>query len=357
MGRDGKMRRRFSSLLAAVLVALSAAAQEAALGPAPEGSFTIIVIPDTQGYRGQGTKAEPKSAAPVTNVPLETDVRWIVENLQRQRIVFVSHVGDIVDRNTPNQWEVARACMDRLYKLVPHAIGVGNHDMTATGDCSQFQKYFPAARFTDYAWYAGTYRGAKAEVFGNNANSCQLFSAGGMDFVFLHLSCNAPDEVLTWANETLRTHGKRRALITTHMGLGPLEKPKTLRDYSDAPKGRMRWKKSYGEQGNTPQQMWDKCFAKNDNLFMVFSGDQSRTQALRLFTPNERGKTVHELMSDYDPRDYWVRVNRFLPGSNRIEIYTVDSRNGQLCRGTAKQPKADQHCFVLDYNMSSRKDD
>jgi len=343
--------------LAVVLLAafgsLSASGQEAALGPAPEGSFTIIVIPDTQNYRGQGTKAQPKSTDPVTNDAFESHMRWIVGNLQRQRIVFVSHVGDIVDRKTPKQWEVARACMDRLHKLVPYGISAGNHDMFAGGDCSQFQQYFPAARFAEFPWYAGSYRGPKEELLGNNANSCQLFSADGMDFVFLHLACNAPDEALNWANETLRTHARRRALVTTHMGLGPLEKPKTLRDFGDAPKGRMRWKKIYGVQGNTPQQMWDKCFAKHDNLFVVFSGDQSRSQALRQVSPNEHGKPVHELLSDY--HEYWLRVNRFLPGSNRIEVYTIDSRDSRLCRSTKNQPQADQHCFVLDYDMSARR--
>ncbi|MBM3861974.1 MAG: serine/threonine protein phosphatase [Verrucomicrobia bacterium] len=338
------------AILLALVASLPVRGQEEMLGPAPEDSFTVIVIPDTQSYRGQGTKAEPKSVAPVTNGAFESHMRWIVGNLQRQRIVFVSHVGDIVDRNTTSQWSVARACMDRLHGRVPYGISPGNHDMKTAGDASLFQHYFPASRFKDFSWYAGSYRGPDEEKLGNNVNSCQLFSAGGMDFVFLHLACNAPDEVLNWANETLRAHANRRALITTHMGLGPLEKPKTAKDFSDAPKGRMRWKKCYGERGNTPQQMWEKCFAKNDNLFVVFSGDQSRTQALRLVSPNERGKPVHELLSDY--HQYWLRVNRFLPGKNRIEVYTIDSRDSRLCRGTEKRSQADQHCFTLDYDMS-----
>lgn len=312
------MQSRFRSLLAAILLAmfggLWALGQEAVLGPAPEDCFTIIVIPDTQDYRGSGTKAEPNSTDPVTNEVFQTHVRWIVKNLRQQRIVFVSHVGDIVDRRVPDQWGVARACMDRLHGLVPYGIAVGNHDMQASGDCSQFQQCFPASRFSGFAWYAGCHRGPDERLFGNNANSCQLFSAGGMDFIFLHLACNAPDEVLNWANETLRTHAGRRALVTTHMGLGPLEKPRTLRDFADAPKGRMRWKKDYGGRGNTPQQMWDKCFAKHDNLFVIFCGDQSRSQAMRQVSLNEHGRPVRELLSFRQSRWNKLRQVSFKPG-------------------------------------------
>src|SRR5690606_21799936 len=111
-----------------------------------------------------------------------------------------------------------------------------------------------------------------------------LFSAEGLDFVFLHLECNAPDDVLAWADEVLERHPDRHALVTTHMDLGPLEKPTQNRGYFDDPKGRMRWVKIHGPRGNSPQQMWDKCFRKHKHLVAIFSGDQSRTTAMYLPT-------------------------------------------------------------------------
>jgi hypothetical protein len=39
------------------------------LDPAPPDAFSIVVIPDTQAYRGRGTKAEPASTAPLSNAP------------------------------------------------------------------------------------------------------------------------------------------------------------------------------------------------------------------------------------------------------------------------------------------------
>ena len=60
-------------------------------------------------------------------------------------------------------------------------------------------------------------------VSANNVNSAQLFSAGGMDFIHLNLECNAPDDVLAWADALLTRHSSHHALITTHMDLGIIE--------------------------------------------------------------------------------------------------------------------------------------
>ena len=101
----------------------------AELHPAPLSTFSIAVIPDTQHYRGQKTKAEPNSTKPLTNPVFGAYAGWIADNLKQQRIVFVSHVGDIVDINNREQWTVARHHMDRLHGRVPYGISVGNHDI------------------------------------------------------------------------------------------------------------------------------------------------------------------------------------------------------------------------------------
>jgi hypothetical protein len=346
------------SLLVLVLTSPVSRGTEPALAPAPEGSFSVVVIPDSQAYRGRGTKAEPKSDQPVSNAALDAQVRWIVANLHAQRIAFVSHVGDLVDRNVPEQWEVARRVLDRLHGRVPYGIALGNHDLTAAGDASLFQQYFPASRFAGCAWYGGTIdtRQGPANA-GNNVNSFQLFTAGGLKFVCLHLECNAPDDVLRWADAVLQQHAERRAMLTTHMGLGPLQRPQTNADFTDAPKGRMQWSKIHGPRGNTPQQMWDKCFRRHASLFLIFYGDQSRTQAMHAATPNDAGRPVFELLSDYGlagkNNHPVLRVCRFLPRQNRIEVATVDPFDNTLCLGTKRLPDRREHQFTLEYPMSS----
>ena len=319
---------------------------------APNGTFSIAVIPDTQRYRRLKDNSQTWE-----NPTFEAYTTWIAANLERQRIVFVSHVGDIVDLNERPQWKVARRCMDQLHGRVPYGISVGNHDMVRTGDSSLFQGFFPESRFVEFDWYGGAYSGSpdsKGSVSGNNANSFQVFSAEGLRFIFVHLECNAPDDVLDWANDVLRKHSDRRAIITTHMGLGPRDRPKKASDYFDAPKGRMTWKKCYGERGNTPQQMWDKCLRRHSNVFMICCGDQSRTQAMHQSSRGEHGNTVHEVLSDYGSNG--LRVMRFVPDANRIEVRTWNPLTGKLTQKTSIVPDARQHQFDLPYTMANDDD-
>ena len=149
--------------------------------------------------------------------------------MARQKIVSASHVGDIVNVNNHQQWAVARQLMDRLHGEVPYGISVSNHDMVRSGDSSQFQQYFSASRYEAFEWYGGSFPGShgRSAISGNNANRFQLFTAEELDFIILHLECNAPDDVLSWADTILEQHSDRRAIITTHMGLGQRHKPQT----------------------------------------------------------------------------------------------------------------------------------
>lgn len=318
----------------------------AELTMAPNGTFSIAVIPDTQRYLRINDSGQSWE-----NPTFEAYTTWIAANLERQRIAFVSHVGDIVDLNERGQWQVARRCMDRLHGRVPYGISVGNHDMVRSGDSSLFQEFFPRSRFADFDWYGDAFARSTDHVSGNNANSFQLFSAESLRFIFVHLECNAPDDVLDWTSNVLRKHSDRRAIITTHMGLGPQAPPKKASDYFDAPKGRMAWKKCHGERGNTPQQMWDKCFRHHGNIFMICCGDQSRTQAMHQSSRGEHDNTVHEVLSDYGSNG--LRVMRFVPEANQIEIRTWNPLTGSLTQKTSIVSDARQHQFVLPYTMTS----
>lgn len=322
----------------------------AELAPAPKGTFSIAVIPDTQRYIRLKEDSQDWE-----NPTFEAYTSWIAANIGRQRIVFVSHVGDIVDLNERPQWKVARHCMDQLHGRIPYGISVGNHDMVRSGDSSLFQEFFPASRFRGFDWYGGAFSGTSdsaGRVSGNNANSFQLFSAEGLHFVALLLECNAPDDALDWASEVLQKHADRRAIITTHMGLGPRDKPKVASDYFDAPKGRMTWKKCHGERGNTPQQMWDKCFRRHRNVFMICCGDQSRTQAMHQSSRGDHGNTVHEVLSDYGTNG--LRVMRFVPDAGRIEVRTWNPLTDQLTQSTKIVPEAKEHQFDLPLAMTAK---
>lgn len=341
-----------ATLLAVSCWTANVSAQDRIISDAPVNSFSLVVIPDTQHYLGRGTKRQPQSTDEVTNTVFDNHTKWILENLDAQRIVFVSHVGDIVDRNVPEQWQVARRAMDRLHGSVPYGISVGNHDMTKDGDSGLFQEFFPAARFASFDWYGGSFVACaeRPNVSGNNANSYALFSAEGHDFVFLHLECNAPDDVLAWADGVLARHANRWALVTTHMDLGPIEHPATRQGFITDPKGRMRWTKIHGSRGNTAQQMWDKCFRKHANLRMIFCGDQSRSIALHLKTTSDHGHVVHSLLSDYTSSGP-LRLYRFRPADGEVDVITYDTTRGELVDDTELVHGRENHQFTIPIDL------
>jgi len=315
----------------------------------PEDAFTVAVIPDTQRYHGPGSGRGDESGE-TRNPAFDSRTIWLSKNIESERIVFVTHMGDIVDRNNHHQWRVARENMDRFHGRVPYGISVGNHDMVNdTGDSSLFQEYFGAERYADKLWYGGTYEGHPEHgpaVSGNNANSYQLFSEGGLDFLIVHVECNAPKDVLEWVDEVMEAHRDRMAIIVTHMYLGGLE-----RRGSDEPQGRMLWKKVHGERGTTPQQMWEKSFSKHPNLFMVLCGDQSLSISHHQESQGTHGNTVHEILTDYprptDDSD-WLRLLRFHPEEGKIRVWTYSPAQDMLCDGIRHLIDPRDHQFTLD---------
>jgi len=328
--------------------------KESALDPAQKDSFSIVVIPDSQDYFGEGTKLEPESQDEITNPVLESQTNWIVENIDNQRIIFVSHVGDIVDKNIHNQWVKARQYMNIIHGKIPYGISVGNHDMTPIGNSSLFQQYFSASRFAEYEWYGGCYNvnDFNSDISGNNANSYQLFSVEDIDFLILHLECNAPDAVLQWANEILIKHKERFAIISTHMFLGPLEKPEKPEDYYSATKGVMKWIKRHGINGNTAEEMWIKCFSKHKNIKLIFCGDQSRTNTMHLELNGNEGNRVHALLSDYMLESGPLRIYRFLPKSNKIKIITYNPSQDIIVHKTKIIQENEKHNFEITIDFT-----
>lgn len=345
--------RRLLRLVLPALLALGSFAHAAApvLDPAPEGSFTIVVIPDTQGYNGRATKREPQSNAPLTNPVFANHIRWIRENAAAQRIAFVTHVGDIVDINNADQWRLAQENLDGLRGVVPFGLAVGNHDMENKGSAALFSSHFPAASFRDYPWYGGTFTSAdpaETALYGDNVNSYQLFSAGGLDFVILHLVCNAPDPVVAWASGILDRYRDRRAIISTHMDLGIRLKPVTEDGYVADEKGRMEWTKVHGKLGNSALQLWEKLYRRHANLDFVFSGDQSRVTAYRMSLPADDGHPVHALMSDYMSAGP-LRLYRFLLKENKVRVITYDTTKLELTARMIFVPDYTRHQFSFDY--------
>ncbi len=304
------------------------------LPPIPADAFTIAVLPDTQQYTSDNPDA------------LHAMTRWIAEQRDAQRIVFCSHVGDVVRHfDRAKEWSVADEAMSRLDGVVPYGFSVGNNDMDeTTGAADWFCRTFPLQRYAGYAWYGGQYR--------DNANSFQTFEAAGRRFLVLHLECNAPDDVLSWANDVLADHADHHIMATAHMFLGPLEKPAHKQGFFTDPRGVARWSKCHGSAGNSPEQLWDKCLGRHRGLFLVVCGDQSRVQAMRMELIGLHGNRVQACLCDYyGAVEGWLRLYRCTPSLGRMEVFTFGAVSGTLCVGTPLVPESNQHHFTAGITL------
>ncbi len=333
--------------LLVAFVALNALAEK--MPPLPAGAFTYAVIPDTQSYDGEGRTTKHGRApgkGPTRNEKFDAIVKWLVANAEKENILFVSHTGDIVDVNNDFQWRFASNAMSRLDGKLPYAVVPGNHDMKNSGDTTLFQKYFPASRYAGNAWYAATFPGFKNSaglfVSGNNANNICLFEQGQEKFAVVHLECNVPDVVLTWAAKELAKYPDRHVIVATHQDLGAIEAKDGRLLLNETAKlskeelakyepdlsifGRMKWHKCHGKDGNSGLDIWKKFTSRLKNAFLVVSGDQGMIKITRVDEKGVHGNMVYSLMQDTGAG--FIRIFRFIPAEKVVRCYTIDPRKG-----------------------------
>lgn len=301
---------------AIVLPVLPSLLASVATGDGPRPSFAVIALPDTQNY----SKSYPQTFTAQT--------QWIVNQQTALNIVFVTHLGDIVqDGDEPWEWANASASMSVLEgsPRVPYGLCVGNHDEEPREDPDgtlNFNLYFPYTRYAGQSWYGGHYES-------DNDNSYQLFSGSGLDFVIVHLEFD-PDSnpiVLDWADNVLKTHPERRAIISSHDLLS-----KTVPN-------------AFSSHG---QQVYDRLKG-NPNLFLMVCGHCSDLQEGRRADTYE-GRTVYTLLSDYQDRshggDGWLRIMKFRPDYDEIQVYTYSPTLDRF-------ETDDNSQFTLEYDMGA----
>ena len=274
--------------------------------------FTVILLPDTQYY--------------VESYPdiLTDQVDWILGQQKARNIVFVGHVGDIVEHyNNIFEWERADAILSRLIGAVPLGLLPGNHDLSPTGDSTSYNQHFGPERFEGFPWYG---EGFPA---GTNNNSYQTFSAGGYTlgpvsigadgFLVLDLEFCPEADVIAWAKQVLEDHADRHAILVTH-------------GYLDVFGRRNIGQPAFGcarAEGNT-EYLFEEVVYPHPNVFLVLSGHQYDTQTMdgeaRRADRNAAGRWVYQLVSDFQRRPEggggWLRVLGFNQELGQVIVRT-----------------------------------
>ncbi len=293
--------------------------------PAPGPDFTIIAVPDTQFYSSSMNGGSPAI--------MQSQMDWIVNNIESRNIVFVTQLGDCVQNGDQFEveWVNADAAFDKIenptttgmLEGMPYGIAVGNHDQSPAGNpngtTTFYNQYFGEARFQGRDYYGGHFGS-------NNDNHYQLFSASGMDFITIHFeydpSANA--SVLAWAEGLLQTHSDRRAILVSHHIINA----------------------GFNATFSTQGQAMYNAFRDNPNVFMMLSGHVSPPEGQR--TDTFQGNTIYSIMSDYQGRtaggNGWLRIMTFSPANNTVSVQTYSPWLNQF------ETDADSQ-FTLTYDM------
>jgi hypothetical protein len=197
--------------------------------------------------------------------------------------------------------------------------------MAQGGFAKFYETYFPASRFEDYDWWGGD--------FNNNKNNYQLFSAGGDDYIILHMQFCPSDEAIAWADEVLEKYADRRAILSAH-------------SFLDQESKRVGKCKPTSDGKNSGINLWNKLVRPNPNIFLVLSGHIPGA-ARRTDSPN--GTDIHQLLSDYQDHENhgngFLRIMEFQPNLDRIRVTTYSPAVDDYMTDAENQ-------FELVYDMS-----
>jgi hypothetical protein len=270
--------------------------------------FTLVVLPDTQKY---------SEGFPDT---FHAQTQWIADNVDSLAIRGVLHLGDIVNSSgNLSQWLVADAAMKRLDGVVPSAVAHGNHDSIYSSS-SLHPAYFGHERFAAQPGFcgAGIYTGSTpARTFAvcqELPNDILVIATG-----FIHNASaldaettieDVPDDglgrpkrLLRFIRDTARAFPTHDVIVLFHQNL---------------------------QQDGTRAPGYDWVFtnviAPEPNIFMVLNGHELGKQAEAHRATSVKGRTVHELLINYQSRsgggDGWLRLLHFTPKTRTLDMRT-----------------------------------
>ena len=286
--------------------------------------FTVVMLPDTQIYSWKGPSV------------FRAQTQWIVGNRVKENIVFVTHVGDIVEHgNEESEWVEADAAMDILDGdladspdgLLPYSVAIGNHDydkenvLSPRGTAHHYVQHFGAARYEGRSWYGGS--------SANQLNHYQFFEGDGQRFLHIVLEMETTDQAIEWARNILRTFPDTPTIITVHMYLGIKDgRPKRWPE-------RLLADINPGDGYNSPEEIFQKLVFPFPNVLMVLNGHTG--EQTHQTSMNAAGLPVFEMLANFQDRagggnmQGWlqlitfdfdkkeIRVRTFSPTLNRFE--------------------------------------
>lgn len=307
----------------------------------PSGDeFMVVVIPDTQIY----AQRFPET--------FDRHMRWIADHADAYRIVFVSHVGDVVQTaSATNEWTVARAAYDWIDEAdIPHGFSIGGHDTSVRDgrdfdsscspfphiDCNSvdFIEHFGPARYADRDWFGG--------ASPSGLSTYQRVAVDERELLFLHLPQDTPAAEVEWAGEVLDANPGAIAHLTTHRYLFDYRLTEELPSpLSLLTAGRFTpLTYTLGGQslmyldGLEADVLFRRLVKQHPNIWGVHCGHVDAE--FRQQSVNDAGLPVHEVLVDFqdmaDGGGGWLRLLRFRPSDRELDVITFSTETGELRR-------------------------
>jgi len=299
-----------------------------------EEPFTIVMLPDTQNAVNFERQKVQGFAIDSSEIFIG-QMQYVAENAVENGgdVVFVASVGDVW-QHAPSGWDPGHSARGIVaepgtvhrtvnrdgaltheipkavegFRLlsdagIPFGIAPGNHDYDAwwtvagsepnaagrypahVGGLDNFRRVFGSDSqfFKDKDWYVSSFRGG--------ANSAQVFSGGGYQFLHLALELQPGDEVLEWAKRVVANHAGLPTIVSTHDYMNVSGE----RDYRGFDLVSVD-----PEYHNSTEDLWQKFIRKTDQIFMVLCGHRGG-QAFRV-DKNDDGHAVYQILADYQDR-------------------------------------------------------
>jgi len=167
------------------------------------GEWTLMVIPDTQGYAEDWVPKYPYERM------LQT-FEWIAEISDELNIQVVQHVGDMIETNNKTEWERVVECYKPLKERgIPYIPCGGNHESYDKPPYSMMNKYFKLSEYQQYPWWGGDKNGIE--------NSYQLFEFGNEKFLFITIEFQpGSGAIVDWAENIVDAYPDRKVIFTSH---------------------------------------------------------------------------------------------------------------------------------------------
>lgn len=253
--------------------------------------FALAVLPDTQ-YLFDADSADP--------APLRETFRYLLDHRAADNIVFLTHLGDVTEHGTTEEFAVAGETFRMIDGKFPYSVLAGNHDINSVTDDQRGSSAYLATFGPDRFRGAPTFLGASADGY----NSAHRIAAGGKHWLVLALDWRTSDEGVAWATGVLAAN-PLPTIVTTH----------DLAYSDDAGRALL---------SRNGRRMWDRLIRDHEQIFLTLNGhDWPPGRAVLI---NAAGYPVHVHITNYQDRYYggagMIRLYHFDLGRNRIDVET-----------------------------------